>query len=100
MKTTQQKLFRLPKKRKPVKKNQVSQPACAQKNTYIRKYYLHRRIKADGFELQLEKCHKTIWVTSGNIEKANDNKYISELQHQYNYGVQILNPMTDDRESI
>ncbi len=100
MKTIEPTLFRLPPKLKPAKKR-VSKPADTNKNTYVRKYYIHRRIKAAGFDLHLEKCKKTILVLPSHIDLARQSKYITELQQQYNYGVQILNPMTDDiRESI
>jgi len=64
------------------------------KGTYKRKYYLHRRVKQDGFSLQLEHTHKTIAVFPDELDTAKDNKYVAELQTKYNYGVQILNPMT------
>jgi len=63
------------------------------KGTYKRKYYLHRRIKTAGYSLQLEHTHKTIAVFPDEVETARENKYVTELQQQYNYGVQILNPM-------
>ena len=63
------------------------------KGTYKRKYYLHRRIKAAGFSLELEHKVKTISVTPEQIQKAKANKYVAELQADYSYGVQILNPM-------
>lgn len=66
-----------------------------QPTTYIRKYYLHRQVKKAGFSMELEKCHKTINVLPAQIEEAKENKYVSELQQQHNYGVQILNPMTN-----
>jgi hypothetical protein len=63
------------------------------KGTYDRKYYLHRRIKSAGFRLQLEHMHKTIVITPDQVEPAKQDKYVAELQKQYSYGVQILNPM-------
>ncbi|MFV0376886.1 MAG: hypothetical protein ACK5JD_06230 [Mangrovibacterium sp.] len=63
------------------------------KGTYKRKYYLHRRIKAAGFKLQLEEKHKTIWITPDQAMKAKNSDYVAELQSVYQYGVQILNPM-------
>lgn len=65
--------------------------------TYIRKYYLHRQVKKAGFFLKLDECHKTIGVLPAQIPEAKENKYVSELQQQHNYGVQILNPMTSEQ---
>ena len=65
--------------------------------TYIRKYYLHRKVKKAGFSLKLEECHKTIHVMPEQVNSAKENEYIKELQQQHNYGVQILNPMTNEQ---
>jgi hypothetical protein len=62
--------------------------------SYIRKYYLHHKVKKAGFTLSLEQCHKTIRVLPSMAAEAKKNKYISELQLNHNYGVQIINPMT------
>lgn len=70
------------------------------KGTYNRKYYLHRRIKSDGFDLQLEHTHKTINVNPDQIEQATKNGYVQELKNKYNYGIQILNPMTNGHTEI
>ena len=64
--------------------------------TYIRKYYLHRKVKKAGFSLELEQCHKTINVLPSQVPEAKENKYVDELQNQHNYGVQILNSMTNE----
>lgn len=66
------------------------------KGTYDRKYYLHRRVKRDGFALQLEHCHKTILVEQSRIEEARENNYVRELQSIYSYGIQLLNPLTHE----
>jgi len=63
------------------------------KGTYKRKYYLHRRVKSAGFSLELEHCSKTIKVEQHQINEAQENKYVAELQNKFSYGVQILNPM-------
>lgn len=63
------------------------------KGTYKRKYYLHRMLKKQGFILQLEHKHKTINVDPDQVDAARENKYVAELQNQFSYGVQILNPM-------
>ena len=65
------------------------------KGTYNRKYYLHRRIKAAGFDLRLEHKHKTISIMPDQLEKAQINKYLSELKAKYSYGVQIINPLSE-----
>ena len=59
------------------------------KGTYIRKYYLHRQVKKAGFNLKLEETHKTINVSTTQIEAVKENKYIAELQNEYSDGVQI-----------
>jgi len=59
-----------------------------QLSTYIRKYYLHRQIKKAGFGLKLEQTHKTIDVPHNMVHLASENKYVLELQKDYNYGVQ------------
>lgn len=61
--------------------------------TYNRKYYLHRRIKSSGFGLQLEHTHKTIEVKPDQVDAAKNNKYVTELQRDYSYGIQVLNPL-------
>ena len=61
--------------------------------SYIRKYYLHHRVRSAGFNLKITKEFKTIQVKSDQTEKAKENKYISELRESYNYGVQLINPM-------
>lgn len=63
------------------------------KGTYNRKYYLHRRVKQDGFSLELERTHKTIAIQPEQIDPAKQNKYVAELQEKHSYGVQILNPI-------
>ncbi len=63
------------------------------KGTYRRKYYLHRRVKAAGFSIELQQTQKTISVMPAQVEKAKKNKYVNELKNQFRYGVQILNPM-------
>jgi len=67
------------------KANREVQP---NKGTYKRKYYLHRQVKKAGFSLKLELKHKTINVPYDETHKAKENKYVQELQQQYNYGVQ------------
>jgi type I restriction-modification system DNA methylase subunit len=56
--------------------------------TYDRKYYLNRKIKAAGFKLDLDLTTKTIMVTPELCEHAEANKALQELCREYNYGVQ------------
>lgn len=65
--------------------------ALEKRSTYQRKYYLHRRVKLAGYSLTLERCEKTINVKPQQTEKAKEDKYISELQKSFGYGVQIIN---------
>ena len=58
------------------------------KETYDRKYYLNRKLKAAGLHLDLDLTTKTINVPpemAGNIE---NNSALKELNEKYNYGVQ------------
>ena len=63
------------------------------KGTYNRKYYLHRQLKKQGFGLHLGDKNKTITVMADLADSANENKYVTELQSRFNYGVQFLNPI-------
>ena len=65
------------------------------KGTYNRKYYLHRRIKKAGLKLVIAQ-QKTIVVASNKVNEVKGNKYVSELQNNHSYGVQILNPLFDN----
>lgn len=58
------------------------------KGTYNRKYYLHLKVKNAGFDLKLEKMEKTINIHHSVVQLAADNKYVLELQKNYNYGLQ------------
>lgn len=62
---------------------------------YNRKYYLHRQVKKAGFSLRLEATLKTIGIPSSGVDSAAGNKYVTELRDRYQYGCQILNPMTE-----
>ena len=70
-------------------------PKQPKKTTYIRKYYLHNKIKKAGLRLKLEKCHKTINVDTVQVPEVKKNKYVEELQKDHNYGVQLINPLFD-----
>jgi len=61
--------------------------------TYIRKYYLHRKVAQTGAKLQLTKCERTILIPPERFDEASSNKYVRELQSKHSYGVQLLNPM-------
>ncbi len=62
-------------------------------NTYDRKYYLHKRIKDLGLNIELRRGEKTIEVAIDQIEKTRNSKHIRELVSQYSYGIQIINPL-------
>ncbi|HAH24926.1 MAG TPA: hypothetical protein DCL77_14430 [Prolixibacteraceae bacterium] len=59
------------------------------RNTYDRRYYLNRRVKSSGFELELEQTSKTILVGPDQVGEAVKNKALGELGEKYNYGVQF-----------
>lgn len=58
------------------------------RNTYDRKYYLNRKVKAAGLKLDLELTSKTINIPPEMAGKIEDNKALKELSANYNYGVQ------------
>ena len=58
------------------------------RNTYDRKYYLNRKVKAAGFKLELDLTSKTIMVTPEMADLAEGNKALKELSMNYQYGVQ------------
>ena len=60
-----------------------------QDSTYNRKYYLIRKIKADGFDLKKRNNSRLIIVPVQRIQEAIANKSIAELRRDYNYGLQI-----------
>ena len=53
--------------------------------SYYGKYYLHRRVKAAGFSIELQQTQKTISVMPAQVEKAKKNKYVNELKNQFRY---------------
>jgi len=62
-------------------------------NTYDRKYYLHKRTKDLGINIELCRCKKTIEVSPEQVEKARNSKHITELATKHSYGIQIFNPL-------
>ena len=58
------------------------------RNTYDRKYYLNRKVKAAGFSLEMELTSKTILIPPDMVELAEANKALKELSSFYQYGVQ------------
>jgi len=62
-------------------------------NTYDRKYYLHKRTKDLGVNIELCRCEKTIEITTGQVEKVRNSKHITELTTKHSYGIQIINPL-------
>ena len=62
-------------------------------NTYDRKYYLHKRTKDLGVNIELCRCEKTIVITAGQVEKVRNSKHITELATKHSYGIQIINPL-------
>lgn len=58
------------------------------KDTYDRKYYLNRKVKAAGLKLDLDLTTKTINIPPEMAGKIEDNQALKELSANYNYGVQ------------
>jgi len=56
--------------------------------TYDRKYYLNRKVKAAGLNLDLNLTTKTINIPPGMAGKVEDNQALKELNEKHNYGVQ------------
>jgi len=50
-------------------------------------------LKKQGFGLHLGDKNKTITVMPDLAVSAKGNKYVSELQNGYSYGVQFINPI-------
>ncbi|HZK95983.1 MAG TPA: hypothetical protein VFC67_17420 [Prolixibacteraceae bacterium] len=62
-------------------------------NTYVEKYYLHKKVKDLGVNIHLSKCEKTIEITTDQIDNAHTSKYIKELATKFSYGIQTINPL-------
>lgn len=62
-------------------------------NTYDRKYYLHKVAKDLDLKIKLTKMEKTIEVSQEETEKVKTSKHLNELMTDYQYGVQIINPL-------
>lgn len=62
-------------------------------NTYVEKYYLHKKVKDLGVNIHLRKCEKTIEITTDQIDNAHTSKYIKELATKFSYGIQTINPL-------
>ena len=60
--------------------------------SYNRKYYLHQRVRKDGFGLSVGRTSKTIRVTPDQADRVRSNKYVAELSSKYSYVVQFINP--------
>lgn len=63
--------------------------------TYNRKYYLIRKLKADGWKLLLKDGQRTIVIPSDKIEEADDNQIIWELMNGYGFGAQIQRSISE-----
>ena len=62
-------------------------------NTYVEKYYLHKKVKDLGVNIHLRKCEKTIEITTDQIDNVHTSKYIKELANKFSYGIQTINPL-------
>ncbi len=81
-------LGRPPKKKKEKAAAVKNLNGSGPKGTYVRKYFLHRQIKKAGFQLVLEQTTKSINIPYNLTDQAKENRYVHELQKDYNYGVQ------------
>lgn len=62
---------------------------------YVRKYYLHRILKAKGIKIKLTETNKTIYLKPEQITDATA-PHLKELANKHNYGIQFLNPLEYD----
>jgi hypothetical protein len=62
-------------------------------DTYDQKYYLIREIKKAGFDLILNKKHRTITISPDQINDFKKNKYAAKLVNDYGYGIQLTNTL-------
>ena len=59
---------------------------------YSRKYYLIRKLKAAGFELEKKDNVRTILVPVHKITKAQNDETIAELQRDHAFRVRVYSP--------
>ena len=57
--------------------------------TYNRKFYLIRKIKADGYQLTKENNRRVVLIPLDRVAEAQNNPAICELRRDYQYGAQI-----------
>lgn len=73
-------------------------------STYNRKYYLIRKIKAAGFQLQCRNNERIILVPLERYGEASRNSDIQELTEDFGYGVQVgtiqIDPYSDPEPGI
>ena len=62
---------------------------------YIRRYYLHRRVKESGHGLELKRESKTVLL----FQDKEISKYVRELKDKYSYGIQFINPLFYDKSN-
>lgn len=60
-------------------------------STYSRKYYLVRKIKAEGFELHKSSNQRIIFVPENRVKDAQLSGAVTELINDYHYGLQYVN---------
>ena len=58
---------------------------------YNRKYYLHWKVRKDGYKLDTR--HKTIDIKDSQAATAASNNGIRKLRDTYGYAVQYINPL-------
>lgn len=78
---------------KPICVSKAKKRKTKRASTYIRKYYLIRRVKAAGFNLTKKNDLRVYWIRPDQQEAANNNQYLKELMAKHSYGVQVKNPL-------
>ena len=68
--------------------------------TYTRKYYLIRKLKAEGFELLKSENERMILVPLNKLPAAESSCTITELMKQHQYGVQLVSCIEEPQKLI
>jgi hypothetical protein len=68
--------------------------------SYSRKYYLIRKLKAEGYELKKAENERVILIPLSKVHEADRSKVIKELMQQHGYGAQIVNSLTEPEKPI
>jgi hypothetical protein len=65
---------------------------------YTRKYYLIRKLKAEGFDLLKSRNERVIIVPLNKLKDAEHSRTITELMKQHQYGVQLVSSIEEPQK--